>query len=47
MINNRDRARLWTSNKLSRCDRFRSLSRVSSVIPIMPFIGVLHGSEDE
>ena len=41
MINNNERAKLWTKSKFSRCDRFKSLSNVSSVIPIIPFIGVL------
>ena len=42
MINNSDRARLCTNNKLSRCERLRSLSNVSSVMPMIPFIGVLY-----
>lgn len=41
MISNNERAKLWTKSKLSRCDRSRSLSRVNSVIPMIPFIGVL------
>lgn len=41
IINNKDRAKLWTKTKLSRCDLFRSLSNVNSVIPMIPFIGVL------
>jgi len=41
MIKSRDLARLWTRSKLSRWDLFKSLSRVNSVIPIIPFIGVL------
>ena len=41
MINNNERAKLWTKTKLSRCDRFKSLSNVNSVIPMIPFIGVL------
>ena len=32
-------------SKLSRCDRFKSLSRVSSVIPMIPFMGVLKITE--
>lgn len=32
---------LLTKSTLSRCDLFGSLSRVNSVIPMMPFIGVL------
>ena len=48
MINNNDRARLWTKSKLSRWLRLRSLSNVNSVIPMIPFIGVLcmHVSTD-
>ena len=42
MINNKERAKLWTKSRFSRCERFKSLSSVSSVIPIIPFIGVLH-----
>ena len=41
MISSNERAKLWTKSKLSRCDRSRSLSRVNSVIPMIPFIGVL------
>ena len=41
IINNNDRAKLWTKTRLSRCERFRSLSNVNSVIPMIPFIGVL------
>ena len=42
MISNKERAKLWTKSRFSRCERFKSLSRVSSVIPMIPFIGVLH-----
>ena len=42
MMRSNDLAKLCTSNKLSLCDRFKSLSRVSSVIPMIPFMGVLH-----
>ena len=41
MISNRERAKLWTKSKFSRCDLLRSESNVSSVIPMIPFIGVL------
>ena len=41
MINNRERAKLCTKSRFSRCDRLRSLSNVSSVMPMIPFIGVL------
>ena len=41
MMSNSERAKLWTKSKFSRCDRFKSLSRVSSVIPMIPFMGVL------
>ena len=47
MINNNDRARLRTKVKLSRCDLFKSLSRVNSVIPMIPFMGVLRHSQLE
>ena len=42
MMSNNERAKLWTKSKFSLCDRFKSLSSVNSVIPIIPFIGVLH-----
>ena len=42
MISNKERAKLWTKSRFSRCERFKSLSRVSSVITMIPFIGVLH-----
>ena len=41
IINNNDLAKLCTKSKLSLCDLFKSLSNVNSVIPIIPFIGVL------
>ena len=37
-----DLAKLCTSNRLSLCDRFKSLASVSSVIPMILFMGVLH-----
>lgn len=41
IIKRRERAKLCTRSKLSRCDLFKSLSSVNSVIPMIPFIGVL------
>ena len=42
MINSSERANECTSSKDSRCDRFKSESSVSYVIPMIPFIGVLY-----
>jgi hypothetical protein len=47
MINSNDRARLRTSNQFSRCDLFSSLSRETSVMPKILFIGSLVDLEDE
>ena len=40
MINNKLLANEWTNKRLSLWLRFKSLSSVSSVMPMMPFIGV-------